>query len=156
MKPLAKSPQTLLVFGVGIVVLVCGVILAQLYSEELSRSSPQAQPAEQAHPEGTPEEFVARGHPAPTLLSSQTIVGVAVNNAQGEKMGTIQEILLDPVSGLVQYAVVDTGGFLGFGKQQSFAVPWHAVRVHLDRTDVVVQLEQGQFPMQPALALSRR
>lgn len=91
-----------------------------------------------------------------TLLSSNTIVGVAVNNAQGEKMGTIREIMIDPISGQAVYAVVDSIGSFGLGKQKSFAVPWHALHMKLDQTEIVAQLEQGQFPMQSSLAFSQR
>lgn len=91
-----------------------------------------------------------------TLLSSKTVVGVTVNNAQGEKMGTVREIMLDPRSGQVVYAVVDSIGSFGLGKQKSFAVPWKALQVKLDQNDIVVQLDQGQFPLLPSVALNNR
>jgi sporulation protein YlmC with PRC-barrel domain len=90
-----------------------------------------------------------------TLLSSSTLIGVAVNNAQGEKMGKIREIMLDPRSGQLMYAVVDSVASFGMGKQKSFAVPWQAVQVNLDQTEIVVQLDRGLFPMLPSVALNK-
>jgi sporulation protein YlmC with PRC-barrel domain len=90
-----------------------------------------------------------------TLLSSSTLVGVAVNNAQGEKMGKIREIMIDPSSGQLMYAVVDSVASFGMGKQKSFAVPWQALRVNLDQTEIVVQLDRGLFPILPSVALNK-
>jgi len=94
--------------------------------------------------------------PQQTLLSGKTLVGVAVNNAQGEKIGTIREMMIDPHSGQVVYAVVDSVGSFGLGKQKSFAVPWKGLQINLDQTEIVVQLGQGQFPMPPSAALDKR
>ncbi len=71
-------------------------------------------------------------------------------------MGTIREIMIDPISGQAVYAVVDSISTFGLGKQKSFAVPWHALHVKLNQTEIIVQLEQGQFLMQSSVALSQR
>lgn len=94
--------------------------------------------------------------PQHTLLSSSTLIGVAVNNAQGEKMGKIREIMIDPRSGQLMYAVVDSIASFGIGKQKSFAVPWQALQVNLDQTEIVVQLDRGLFPMMPSVALNKQ
>jgi len=93
--------------------------------------------------------------PQQTLLSSKTVVGVVVNNAQGEKIGTIREIMIDPASGQVMYAVVDSVGAFGFGKQKSFAVPWKGLHLKLDQTEITVQLDQDRFPSLPSVALNK-
>ena len=94
--------------------------------------------------------------PQHTLLSSSTLIGVSVNNAQGEKMGKIREIMIDPRSGQLLYAVVDSIASFGIGKQKSFAVPWQALQVNLDQTEIVVQLDRGLFPMMPSVALNKQ
>lgn|GEM_PF-6334882 len=71
-------------------------------------------------------------------------------------MGTIREIMIDPRNGQVVYAVVDSSGSYGFGKQKSFAVPWKGLQVDLNQTDIVVQLNQGQFPALPSVARAER
>jgi sporulation protein YlmC with PRC-barrel domain len=91
-----------------------------------------------------------------TLISSSTLIGVKVNNAQGEKMGKIREIMIDPSSGQLLYAVVDSVAAFGMGKQKSFAVPWQALQVNLDQTEIVVQLDRGLFPMMPSVALNKQ
>jgi len=35
-------------------------------------------------------------------------------------------------------------------------VPWKGLQVNLDQTDIVVQLDQGQFPMSSSVALTKQ
>lgn len=65
-----------------------------------------------------------------TLLSSSSITGDDVCNMQVEKLGKIQDIMLDMTEGNIRYAVLSAGGFLGIG-DRLFAIPWKALT--LDR-----------------------
>ncbi|MEM6285518.1 MAG: PRC-barrel domain-containing protein [Bacteroidota bacterium] len=66
------------------------------------------------------------------LLSASSIRNTTVTNTQGEDLGTVQDLMIDPQSGRVQYAVLDFGGFLGIG-DKLFAVPLEAFDI--DRTN---------------------
>ena len=61
-------------------------------------------------------------------LSSTSIQGTNVVNLQGESLGEIQDLMIDPQSGRVTYAVLDFGGFLGIG-DKLFAVPLQAFQI---------------------------
>lgn len=61
-----------------------------------------------------------------TLLSASTITGDEICNMQDEKLGKIQDIMLDIPSGKIRYVVLSSGGFLGMG-DRLFAVPWKAL-----------------------------
>ena len=50
-----------------------------------------------------------------TLLSSSSIHNTTVVNAQGTTLGDIKDLMVDPQTGSVEYAVLDFGGFLGIG-----------------------------------------
>lgn len=65
------------------------------------------------------------------LLSSSTLTGDTVKNPQGDKLGKIEDIMLDVASGRVAYAVLSFGGFLGMG-DKLFAIPWKALSVDFD------------------------
>jgi sporulation protein YlmC with PRC-barrel domain len=54
------------------------------------------------------------------------IIGAHVTNAKGENLGDIKELVLDPQTGQVVYAVVSFGGLLGVG-DKLFALPWQAL-----------------------------
>ncbi|GAB3279041.1 PRC-barrel domain-containing protein [Parahaliea aestuarii] len=61
------------------------------------------------------------------LLSADTITGDEVCNMQGEKLGKIQDLMLDISEGKIRYAVLASGGFLGMG-DRLFAIPWKALK----------------------------
>lgn len=64
----------------------------------------------------------------PTLLSAATITGDEVFNLEDEKLGTIQDIMLDMQNSKIRYAVLSSGGFLGMG-DRLFAIPWSALQI---------------------------
>ena len=62
------------------------------------------------------------------LLSAGTITGDDIYNFQDEKVGSVEEIMIDLEQGKVAYAVMAAGGFLGMGERY-FAVPWPSLKV---------------------------
>jgi sporulation protein YlmC with PRC-barrel domain len=48
-----------------------------------------------------------------TLISADKVEGTSVMNTAGEKLGSIEDIMIDKRSGRVAYAVMSFGGFLG-------------------------------------------
>ena len=62
-----------------------------------------------------------------TLLSAATITGDEVCNMQNEKLGKIQDVMLDIAEGKIRYVVLALGGFMGMG-DRLFAVPWKALK----------------------------
>lgn len=77
---------------------------------------------------GVAAEMPRVGTGQPTLLSADTITGDEVCNLRDEKLGTIQDIMLDMQSGKIRYAVLSSGGFLGMG-DRLFAIPWSALKI---------------------------
>ncbi len=76
----------------------------------------------------------------PTVLSAATITGDVVCNLQDEKLGTIQDIMLDIQAGKIRYAVLSSGGFLGVG-ERLFAVPWNAFRHDRDGKRFILDVD---------------
>lgn len=64
----------------------------------------------------------------PVMLSSSTLTGDQVVDREGEKLGTLKDIMLDLSEGKVAYAVLARGGFGGMG-EKLFAVPWTMLEV---------------------------
>jgi PRC-barrel domain len=60
------------------------------------------------------------------LISSDDVHGTAVYGADGERIGEIDELVIEKISGRVAYAVMDFGGFLGIGESQH-PLPWSAL-----------------------------
>jgi sporulation protein YlmC with PRC-barrel domain len=60
------------------------------------------------------------------LHRATDIVGTKVKNPQGEDLGKIEELVLDPKDGTVEYAVLSFGGFMGVG-DKFFAIPFSLI-----------------------------
>src|SRR5947209_10139498 len=73
-----------------------------------------------------------------TLIASDRVEGTPVRRADGEKIGTVQRLMIDKVSGSVAYAVLSFGGFLGMGQKHA-PVPW--ARLKYEPTLGAYQLE---------------
>ena len=58
-----------------------------------------------------------------TLIGSDKVEGTNVYRSNGDKIGSIERIMLDKQSGKVAYAVMSFGGFLGIGHDH-YPVPW--------------------------------
>jgi sporulation protein YlmC with PRC-barrel domain len=54
------------------------------------------------------------------------IIGTKVKNPNGENLGDIKDLVIDPENGQVVYGVVSFGGILGIG-DKLFAIPWDAL-----------------------------
>jgi hypothetical protein len=57
------------------------------------------------------------------LIGSDKVEGTNVYRSNGEKIGQIERIMLEKMSGKVAYAVMSFGGFLGLGHDH-YPVPW--------------------------------
>ena len=51
-----------------------------------------------------------------SLIGSDKVDGTAVYGADHEKIGSIERVMIDKISGKVAYAVLSFGGFLGLGE----------------------------------------
>jgi sporulation protein YlmC with PRC-barrel domain len=80
------------------------------------------------------------GTGAATLLAASEIKGTKVTNLQNQEIGDIDEMLIEPDTGQVRFAVLSIGGFLGLGSTK-VAVPWQAFQIVNDRGRVKYLLD---------------
>jgi hypothetical protein len=75
------------------------------------------------------EEPMARAtaHPDHLLISSEDVEGTDVYGVDGKKIGEIDHLMIDKVTGHVTFAVISFGGFLGLGHSH-YPVPWVALK----------------------------
>ena len=69
-----------------------------------------------------------------SVVKASNIVGKDVRNPQGESLGDIKEIVVDPMSSRIAYAVVSFGGFLGMG-EKLFAVPFSSLKYNIEKDE---------------------
>ena len=86
-----------------------------------------------------------------TLIASDKVEGTNVYNRQGEKLGSIYNFIVDKMTGQVEYAVLQFGGFLGLGSDY-FPVPWAILEYDQDQGGYVVDLDKETLENAPRYA----
>lgn len=78
-----------------------------------------------------------------SLIGSDKVEGTAVYRSDGTKIGRIERVMIEKVSGEVAYAVMSFGGFMGIGEDY-YPLPWSALTYNpeLDGYEVNVSEEQ--------------
>lgn len=76
------------------------------------------------------------------------IIGTKVKNPSGENLGDIKELVIDPETGQVVYAVVSFGGALGVG-DKLFAIPWKGLVWSRDKEYYVLDLDKDTLKKAP-------
>jgi sporulation protein YlmC with PRC-barrel domain len=64
----------------------------------------------------------------PSLVGATDIKGTNVKNMQGQDLGQIEDVLIDPDTGQVRFVILEVGGFLGLGSTR-VAVPLSAFQI---------------------------
>lgn len=90
----------------------------------------------------------------PNILSSK-VAGTAVYNASGEKLGSIDDLVIDKLSGQVRYAALEFGGFLGIGTDR-YPIPWAKLKYDTGLAGYVVPLQKEQLENAPRYAQTSR
>ena len=85
------------------------------------------------------------------VISSDRVEGTAVYNLAGDKLGSVDDLMIDKVSGQVRYAVLEFGGFLGMGSDR-YPLPWSLLKYDLDKGGYVVPLDKTQLETAPRYA----
>jgi PRC-barrel domain len=62
-----------------------------------------------------------------SLIGSDKVEGTAVYGLDNTKIGSIERVMIDKVSGKVSYAVLSFGGFLGIGDDH-YPLPWQSLK----------------------------
>lgn len=81
-----------------------------------------------------PQDPAKKAEPAAATMRSPLLIqkaskvlGGKVQNPKGEDLGKIEDLVVDPSTGSIQYAVLSFGGFLGLG-DKLFALPWNMIK----------------------------
>ena len=61
------------------------------------------------------------------LIGSDKVEGTAVYGTDNQKIGSIERVMIDKMSGKATYAVVSFGGFLGIGEDY-YPLPWPTLK----------------------------
>jgi sporulation protein YlmC with PRC-barrel domain len=85
------------------------------------------------------------------VISSDKVEGTTVYNAAGDKLGSIDDLMIDKRSGQVRYAVLEFGGFLGMGTDR-YPLPWNMLKYDTSKEGYVVPLDKDKLDKAPRYA----
>jgi len=89
------------------------------------------------------------------LISADKVEGTNVMNPAGEKLGSIEDIMIDKRSGKVAYAVMSFGGFLGIGDRHH-PLPWSMLKYDTNLNGYVVNLDKRTLESAPTYGIDER
>lgn len=90
------------------------------------------------------------GHTSAILASR--VKGTAVYDDSGEKIGTVEDVVLDKQSNRIMFAALGFGGVLGMGEKY-YPVPWSLLDYSEDKGGYVVPLTRDRLESAPAYDL---
>jgi len=79
-----------------------------------------------------------------TLIGSDKVEGTSVFGPDSSRIGAIERVMIDKVSGRVSYAVLGFGGFLGLGNDH-YPLPWPSLKYDTELGGYVVGITVEQL-----------
>jgi len=83
-----------------------------------------------------------------TLIAADRVAGTSVYNPAGDKLGTVDYVMLDKASGQAIYAIMAFGGFLGLGESYH-PLPWSMLAYDTRLGGYVVDLDRKMLKEAP-------
>ena len=89
-----------------------------------------------------------------SLIASDKVEGTAVYGADQRKIGSLERVMIDKISGKVAYAVLSFGGFLGMGEDY-YPMPWSTLKYDTNLGGYLINLTKDQLDNAPKFNESR-
>ncbi len=84
-----------------------------------------------------------------SAIQAKKVLGTGVKDRSGNKIGTVEDIVLDKTSNDILFAVVSFGGFLGMGGKYH-PIPWAALDYQPADSSYVVGYTKEQLEAAPS------
>lgn len=88
-------------------------------------------------------------NPSGHLIAAKKVQGTTVYNIGLEKLGTVEDVMIDKGTGRVAYAVLSFGGFLGIGDRY-YPLPWEKLDYNGEIGGYVVDIGKGMLEGAPS------
>lgn len=89
----------------------------------------------------------ASGHT--TAIRAKKVIGTPVKDPTGNKIGEIEDVVLDKTSNNIMFAAVSFGGLLGVNEKYH-PIPWSLLKYDENEDGYVVNLTKEQLQSAPA------
>ena len=77
-----------------------------------------------------------------SLIAAEKVNGTDVYNMNGDHLGSVDDIMIDKISGKACYAVLSFGGFLGMGATE-YPLPWEKLSYDTNMGGFVVDIDKS-------------
>lgn len=114
------------------VAMIAGLAVAQGQQQQPQQQQPQQQPGQQ-------QQMAGAYHP--TLEPADQLIGMDVKNSEGNNLGMLSDIVLEPNLNYISYGVLTRGGIVGLGEKH-FAIPWDMFQFGPERKTLVLNIPQ--------------
>ena len=82
------------------------------------------------------------------FVASDRVEGTLVRRSDGTKIGTIERLMIDKVSGKVAYAVLGFGSFMGVGVKH-LPIPWDRMKYAVAQDAFEISLSDEELSRAP-------
>lgn len=82
------------------------------------------------------------------VVRATQLLGCRVENAAGEHLGKLEDLVIDHLQGRVAYAILSFGGFLGLGNKL-FAVPLPAMSYRATEQTCILHVDKDTLQRAP-------
>jgi hypothetical protein len=88
-----------------------------------------------------------------SLIGSNKVQGTAVYGPDGQKIGSIERVMIEKIGGKVSYAVLSFGGLFGIGDDY-YPLPWPSLKYNVDLGGYQTMVTKDQLRKAPKYARS--
>ena len=88
-------------------------------------------------------------NPSGHLIAASRVKGATVYNVALEKLGSVQDVMIDKATGRIAYAVLSFGGFLGIG-DRFYPLPWEKLTYNTEVGGYVVDIDRSTLEGAPS------
>ena len=88
-----------------------------------------------------------------TAILASRVKGTSVYNSAGEKIGHVEDVILDKQSSRIMFAALGFGGFLGMG-ENFHPIPWSMLTYNKDKGGYVVPMTKEVLKNAPVSDLT--
>lgn len=88
-------------------------------------------------------------NPSGNLIGAHQVQGTSVYNNALEKLGSVEDVMINKASGRIVYAVLSFGGFLGIGDRY-YPLPWEKLRYDTEVGGYIVDIDRETLEGAPS------
>nr|WP_256474617.1 PRC-barrel domain-containing protein [Bradyrhizobium sp. 187] len=83
-------------------------------------------------------------------MSSDSVEGMPVFDLRGKRIGKVERLMIDKLTGQIAYAILSFGGFLGIGDDQ-YPIPWSMLTYNEKPDGFQVDLTEEELKNAPKI-----